>query len=66
MNTNTKFWYQSWTVWFNVLLAAIAFIQTLGGIVPIPTTILADIAILGNFLLRFKTNTGIVSTPPQV
>ena len=61
----TKPWYNSWTVWFNVVLATIAFIQSLSGIVPIPANIVASVAIIGNLLLRFKTSSGLVSGSSQ-
>ena len=65
MINNTKVWYLSLTVWFNVALALIAFIQSLSGIIPIPNNIIEAIALIGNILLRFKTNTGLVSAQPQ-
>ncbi|HBI17138.1 MAG TPA: hypothetical protein DDY52_03245 [Candidatus Moranbacteria bacterium] len=55
-----KKWYQSWTIWFNVGLFAIATINELSTIIPISTTILANVAITGNILLRFKTTVEIV------
>lgn len=50
-----KKWYQSYTVWFNVILILIATITELGNIIPIPQDILVWFASLGNFILRFKT-----------
>jgi len=58
-NDSSKVWYKSLTVWFNILLAVVSFVQTLSGIVPIPAKFIADIALLGNFLLRFKTDTSL-------
>ena len=55
----TKKWYQSWTVWFNLALFIVTTINELAKIVPIPASIIADVALVGNFLLRFKTYTGI-------
>ena len=52
------FW-KSWTVWFNVALLAIDFINQLAKIIPIPLSTLALVGILGNILLRFKTDSGI-------
>lgn len=53
---SAKKWYTSWTLWFNVAILLIGFIQQLAAYVPIPAEILAYVATIGNFLLRFKTN----------
>jgi hypothetical protein len=60
-----KVWYKSTTVWFNLALALIAFIQSLSGIVPIPSSVIETAALVGNLLLRFKTNSGLVSASSQ-
>ena len=57
----TKKWYQSWTIWFNIAMLVIATINELAKIVPISPVILGDITVLGNILLRFKTVMGIDS-----
>ena len=51
----TKAWYTSWTVWFNVALLIVTTINGLAQIVPISPTVIAYVAAVGNFLLRFKT-----------
>jgi len=55
-----KKWYESWTVWFNLALFAIATINELSAIIPISTTVLANVAIIGNILLRFKTTMEVI------
>ena len=59
----TKKWWQSKTIWFNVL-SAIAFV--VGGILtqsifsdPLATKIFAVVLILVNLGLRFVTDTGV-------
>lgn len=54
MNT-TKKWYQSWTVWFNLALLVVAFSSEVVKIIPSSPEIVSFIALIGNFLLRFKT-----------
>ena len=62
---NNKVWFQSSVVWMNIALALVVFIQSISGIVPIPSGVIETVAIAGNFLLRFKTNTGLVSAQSQ-
>ncbi|MEF3692227.1 MAG: hypothetical protein V3574_04215 [Candidatus Moraniibacteriota bacterium] len=50
-----KKWYQSWTVWFNVAMLAVATINELAQIVPISAEFLSIVAVIGNLLLRIKT-----------
>jgi hypothetical protein len=52
---NTKKWYQSWTVWFNIALLAVATIGELSQIIPISPQVIAYVAFVGNLLLRIKT-----------
>jgi hypothetical protein len=55
----TKIWYKSVTVWFNVALLLVATVTQLSQIVPLSPELVAVIATVGNALLRFKTITGI-------
>ena len=55
----TKKWYQSWTVWFNIILLGVDFMNSLAQFVPIPPGVLASVAMVGNILLRFKTTKAI-------
>lgn len=55
----TKKWYQSLTIWFNLALLLVDFINQLAQIIPIPPGIISFVALVGNFLLRLKTTTGI-------
>lgn len=55
-----KKWYQSWTVWFNVILVLVATVAELGNVIPIPQDILVFVAGVGNFILRLKTTKGII------
>lgn len=50
-----KKWYNSWTIWFNVAMITIDFVNSLAQFIPIPPGILSAIASFGNILLRFKT-----------
>jgi len=59
-----KPWYQSWTIWFNLLVFAIAVIHQLAGIIPISPVVLGYADVIGNILLRFKTDSGINLTTP--
>ena len=52
---DSKKWYQSYTIWFNLAMFIIATINELAKIVPISSAILGDITVVGNILLRFKT-----------
>ena len=52
---DSKKWYYSWTVWFNILLLAVEFVNQLSQVVPIPPGFIALVAGFGNLLLRFKT-----------
>ena len=55
-----KKWYQSWTIWFNIIMLAIATVNDLAGIFPIPKEFLINLTIVGNILLRIKTTMGII------
>lgn len=55
MATKNKKWYQSWTIWFNVALLAVGFVNELALIIPLPAELLTMVASAGNILLRFKT-----------
>ena len=57
---NSKKWYKSWTVWFNLALALIAFVQQVAVDVPLPPEFLVYLAVAGNFLLRFKTSQSLI------
>lgn len=59
----TKKWYQSWTVWFNVAMLAIDVTNQLAQIVPIPAGTVTALATVGNILLRLKTFQAIQTTP---
>lgn len=50
-----KKWYQSLTVWFNIVLLFVDVVNQLSGLVPIPAGFLTFIGTLGNLALRFKT-----------
>lgn len=55
-----KKWNKSLTIWFNVALLVIATTNDVAQIVPIPNEVLVNLALIGNILLRFKTQTGIL------
>lgn len=55
----SKKWYLSWTVWFNIALLAVATINQFNEIVPLSPVFLGYVGVIGNFLLRFKTTVGI-------
>lgn len=55
----TKKWYQSWTIWFNLVMLLVTFVTQLGTILPIPVTYIAAATTVGNLALRFKTVMGI-------
>ena len=52
---NTKKWYQSYTIWFNVALLLVAFATEVVKLFPVNPEYVALIGIIGNTLLRFKT-----------
>lgn len=54
-----KKWYQSYTIWFNLVLLALDVINQLSQIIPLPVGFLTTVGILGNLLLRIKTSSGI-------
>ncbi len=62
---NKKVWYKSVTVWYNVALILIALVENLSNYIPIPASLVAELAIVGNILLRFKTDTALVSASSQ-
>ena len=53
---NSKSWYQSWTVWFNLALIVISTINSMATFIPFGAKFLAVVALIGNILLRFKSN----------
>lgn len=56
-----KEWYQSKTIWFNLLSAVVSLAVALQAF-PVPEWFLGVLGIVvtgGNFALRFLTNTGI-------
>lgn len=55
----SKPWYQSKTVWFNVIGGVLVLAQYLGTIHIGDPRIIEGIMALGNFLLRFATDTSI-------
>jgi hypothetical protein len=55
----TKKWYQSWTVWFNLIGIFVDAVNSVAQIVPIPAGFLTYVILLGNIALRLKTVTGI-------
>lgn len=54
-----KKWYQSWTVWFNIGLLAVATINEVAQIIPMSAEFLSVVAVIGNLLLRIKTTSEI-------
>ena len=62
-----KKWYQSKTLWFNILTAAVAVIGQVTNTIPLSASamkIFAVVLAVGNMLLRLITTTSI-GTPPQ-
>ena len=55
---NKPFW-QSRTLWFNVLGLILVVLEYIGTINIVDPEILATILALGNGLLRFRTNEGV-------
>lgn len=53
---NTKPFWKSWTIWLNVGLLLLEFINSLGQYVPVPPGVLAMTGNLANIILRFKTS----------
>ena len=51
-----KKWYKSWTIWANVALIVIDAVNQMAGIMPIPPAVITSIGVVGNILLRFKTD----------
>lgn len=47
-----KYWYKSWTVWFNIILILTATVQEISKMVPLPPEFLVYITLLGNLILR--------------
>lgn len=62
----TKQWYQSVTVWFNIVMILVATIQSLSSFIPLNPEFLLYVAGAGNFFLRFKTVIGISTTTSPV
>lgn len=54
---NTKPWYTSKTIWLNVIGFIVYLIQYQGLATIIPENIVAFIVMIGNLLLRPKTDT---------
>ena len=62
----TKKWYQSTTVWFNVLVTVIGVATSLQGVATFDkyAQILGTVVVVGNVILRvWFTNTAILATP---
>ena len=57
---NSKKWYFSTTLWFNVALALTTLIQQIAVDVPLPPEFMGYVAIVGNILLRFKTSQSLI------
>ena len=55
----TKPWYFSWTIWFNVLILLLVFLNSVSAFIPFPTSFVMEMTALLNLLLRLKTTTGI-------
>lgn len=56
----SKKWWQSWTIWFNILLAVGDFVNALMQIVPLPAGLVTYLGVIGNILLRLKTSKSIL------
>lgn len=55
----TKKWYQSKTLWFNFLSAAIVMVQDLAGVNAISNELAVQAVIVGNAVLRLITKDSI-------
>ena len=51
-----KKWYNSWTIWFNLILLAVDVVNQLANIVPIPAGFITFVGTIGNLALRYKTS----------
>lgn len=60
----TKPWWESKTIWFNVLSGAVDLAQTLGGVGVLPPGVLPLVVAVGNVLLRIITSQPIGTAPP--
>ena len=58
-NSIMKKWYYSWTVWFNIVVLVVAFLSQLAEIIPLSPAFLSGLGVVGNLILRLKTDTGI-------
>lgn len=56
----TKPWYQSVTIWINLLLAAFAFFNEVAPIVGMSPSVVALVAAGANLILRLKTDSSIL------
>lgn len=54
-----KKWYQSKTLWYNIVTIALGIVQVVSDVYIIPTEILTLVNGIGNVVLRFLTSTGI-------
>jgi len=54
-----KKWYQSWTIWFNIIMLVLDFVNQLAQFIPMPAGVITAIGSIANILLRFKTITPI-------
>lgn len=57
-----KKWWSSWTIWFNVIIAAVAIADALIGTGFFSGTalkIFGSVVVVGNVLLRIKTKEGL-------
>ena len=55
----TKKWYQSLTIWFNIILIVLEAINQMAQFIPIPPGIISIVGNLLNIGLRFKTTNSI-------
>ena len=55
-----KKWYESRTLWFNVVGLVVVVLEYLGTVdVPVSMEALTGALAVGNFILRFRTNEGL-------
>lgn len=51
----SKKWYQSKTLWFNVVMAVLDVVNGVYGVVNIPAELKVYVLVIGNVALRFLT-----------
>lgn len=54
-----KPWYCSRTIWFNIVMLAVATVTQLSTIAPVPIGVVEFVTLVGNVALRFQTIMGI-------